>query len=73
MIKHRLLLSPQAPAEDRTDVEEPTPTKEHQKPELSDWEDEGGSLREPPPSPRNPLDLAGRRVFIKKHTANLET
>lgn len=59
MIKYRWFLSPQAPVAERADVE-PPPAKERRKPELNDWEDEGGSLAEPPPSPRNRLDLAGK-------------
>lgn len=63
MSKYRRFTSPQAPVEEGATAASSTPAlerlrnreQERQKPELNDWEDEGGSLVEPPLSP-NRLD-----------------
>lgn len=60
MTRRRRFLTPQVPSEERASDAALPPVKERQQPELNDWEDEGGSLAEPPPSPRNRLDLAGK-------------
>lgn len=65
MTAHRRFIPPQAPIEEgAADASLSWPALEHlrnrkqgrQKAELSDWEDEGGSLAEPPPSLPNRLD-----------------
>lgn len=56
MTDHRRFIPPQTPIEEGAAAASSTPALERlrnreqgrQKPELSDWEDEGGSLAEPP-------------------------